>query len=362
MQKTVLYDEHIKAGGNMVDFAGWQLPVFYTSIKEEAVHVRQNIGLFDVSHMGEFFISGADAQKFVNYIITNNTIKKDDFSIVYTVMCDQQGYAIDDLLVYKFDNQNFLLIVNAVNIDKDLNWLEEQKSGFNIEINNRSDDYSLLAIQGPKSLDLLNEFFPGSVDDLKYYHFTESKFAHIDCLLSRTGYTGEKGFEIMVLNEQAVDMWRMISEKKDQYDLKYCGLGARDLLRIEAGFPLYGHELNEKINPYEANLGWVIKLDKENDFIGKEALKEYKDKQNRVRIGFIMEKSKIAREGSGLFNDKNEKVGFVTSGTYSFALAKSIGMGVIEKKYIDIEKLKINISEKIFNADISNLPFIPLKN
>ncbi len=362
MKRTPLYNEHKKAGAVLINFFDWELPVYYTSIKEESMAVRRSAGLFDVSHMGEIFITGNEATEFVNYIITNSTYNKENNSIVYTLMCNNKGFAVDDLLVYKFNKNNFLLLVNASNIDKDFKWIKEQKGIFDVLIEDKSQEYSLLALQGPSGIDLLNEFFSFNVDELQYYNFTESRFNNINCLLSRTGYTGEKGFELLIRNEYVKDIWNFINGKKKQYDLKFCGLGARDLLRIEAGFPLYGHELNEHINPIEAGLRWVIKFNKEKNFIGKGNLLEYKNNNSKKRIGFVMEKTKIAREGSKIINNEDKEIGLVTSGTFSFNLNKSIGMGIIEKKYIDIQKLKITINQKFFYANIVDFPFIPLKN
>ena len=346
----------------MIEFFGWELPVYYSSIKEEAMAIRQKVGLFDVSHMGEIFVTGEDAEEFINYIITNSTFQKEDHSIVYSLMCDKKGFAVDDLLVYKFNKKHFLLVVNASNADKDHKWLLENRKDFNIDIQNRSKEYALIAVQGPRSIELINGFFPIDVAALKYYWFAESTFNDNDCLISRTGYTGEQGFELLIHRDHAVRAWNALLDKGKNHGILPCGLGARDLLRIEVGFPLYGHELNEKINPIEANLGWVIKLDKECDFIGKENLKEFKEKLSRKRIGFIMDRSKIAREDSVIMDQEEHRIGSVTSGTFSFCLKRSIGMGIIEKKYIDIGKLKINIGEKIFTAEITHLPFVKIKN
>lgn len=358
MARTILYEKQLKENAKFVDFHGWELPIFYTSIKNETLGVRQSLGIFDVSHMGQVYIEGDDAEKFVNYLITNTTYKKENYSIVYALFCNTEGFIIDDLLVYKYNNNKFLLVINASNIDKDFNWIMKNVVGFNVIITNVSNEYSMLAIQGPKSINLLDEFFSDDLNKMKYYSFIETRFNDIACILSRTGYTGEIGFEIIVKNEVAGLIWDNLLKFKNKYNLFLCGLGSRDILRIEAGYPLYGQELSDTINPFESNLDWVVKLDHQIDFIGKRNLKDFKNNNNKSRIGFIMDLNKVARENSLIMDENENKIGIVTSGTFSFNLNKSIGMGIIEKKLVDIQKLKININGKFYTATINKLPFI----
>lgn len=358
MSKTALFEEHKKAGAKIVDFHGWEMPIYYTSIKEESLAVRNNIGIFDISHMGQIFIQGNESEKFVNYLISNSTLGKMYNSMVYTALCNDSGYILDDLVVYKFNENKFLMVVNASNIEKDYDWIKGRSLFFDVKVHNASDEYSMVAIQGPSSIKLLNEFFPSDVKIIKYYNFVESKFNEFPVILSRSGYTGEIGYEIIIKNEHAIILWNSLLEKKSEYQITLCGLGARDVLRVEAGFPLYGQELSERINPFETGLNWVVKFNKEVDFIGKERLKQHKDKNEKDRIGFIMELNKVARENSEICNENDEKIGFVTSGTFSFHLNQSIGMGLIEKKNVAIKKIKINIGDKFYMAEIKALPFI----
>ncbi|MDD5067773.1 MAG: glycine cleavage system aminomethyltransferase GcvT, partial [bacterium] len=358
MQRTSLYEMHKKAGAKLVDFHHWEMPIHYSSIKDEVLAVRNSAGIFDISHMGQVFIHGEDAEKFINYIITNTTFNKMYNSMVYTVMCNDKGGVIDDLVVYKFNENKFLCVVNAGNVDKDFRWMKENSSQFNVKLTNNSGDYSMLAVQGPNSIRLLNEFFPSDVNIIKYYNFVEANFGRHACILSRSGYTGETGYEIIVKNESARDIWQSLLDRQEDYGLVPCGLGARDVLRIEAGFPLYGQEISDSINPFESSLNWVVKLNKEADFIGRQRLKEIKDRNDKARIGFVMELNKVARENSEISGEEGGKIGYVTSGTFSFNLGKSIGMGLVQKKNVAIKKIKININDKFYWASIKELPFV----
>lgn len=354
--RTVLYEQHKKEHAKLVDFHGWEMPIHYTSIKEESLAVRKSAGLFDISHMGQIFIQGKDAERFVNYIVTNTTVNKNYNSMVYTVMCSDRGGILDDLVVYKFNEGKFLLVVNAGNIAKDHQWIRENSSQFDVKITNASAEHSMIAVQGPSSAKLLNEFFPSDVSIIRYYNFAEASFNGVPCVLSRSGYTGETGYEMIVKNEQAAGIWQALLEKGRKTGLVPCGLGARDVLRIEAGFPLYGQEISESIDPMESGLSWVVKLNKEADFIGKAKLKELKEKCGRARIGFIMELGKVARENSAIQDESGADIGRVTSGTFSFNLNRSIGMALVEKKNVAIKKIKINIQGKFYSAGVKELP------
>ncbi|MDK2806986.1 MAG: aminomethyltransferase, partial [Thermoanaerobacterium sp.] len=259
LKKTPLYDTHLKYGAKMIEFAGFSMPVQYESILKEHEAVRKNAGLFDVSHMGEIIIEGKDSEKFINYMLTNDITKISANQAMYSPMCYQNGTTVDDLLVYKFSNKKYMLVVNASNIDKDYNWIDENKNGYNIVVKNISNEISELALQGPKSQEILQKMTEYNLDDMKYYHFDKINLDGVDCLISRSGYTGEDGFEIFLKNDYAQPMWEKILAVGEEFGIKPAGLGARDTLRFEAGLPLYGNELSENITPLEAGLGSFVK-------------------------------------------------------------------------------------------------------
>ncbi len=354
IRKTVLFKAYSDSNAKIVNFHGWSLPVYFSSIKEETINTRRNISLFDASHMGEFIIEGPEAESFVNYIITNSTVNLPDYKIVYSPVCNNNGGIIDDLLVYKYNSNKFLLVVNASNIVKDWNWLLNHSKNYKVNLNDVSDEFSLIAVQGPQSVSLMKEFVRDA-DSLKYYTFIETKFKNIDIILSGTGYTGEKGFEILVNNSNAVEIWNTLLENGKKYKILPAGLGARDVLRIEAGYPLYGNDLSEDINPFEAGIGWTVKFNKE--FIGRESLESLRDNIKRKRFGIIMETNRVPRQDNEIFCNE-EKIGYITSGTYSFNLNKSIGMGFIDKNYLDKEKIDVRIHQKDYKGRLVTLPFI----
>ncbi len=357
--RTSLYNIHIESNAKVIDFHGWDMPVYYTSIKEESQAVRNYAGIFDVSHMGNIFISGTESEKFIDYLITNSISDKPDNKIVYSPICNENGGIVDDILVYKISKTEFLLIVNASNKDKDLNWIVKNSKNFDVTIDDKSNEYSLIAVQGQQSGNILNIFFDFDIEGMKYYTFQKTKFQNIDVILSRTGYTGDKGFEILVENKFSNKVWNEIISTDES--IKPCGLGARDVLRIEAGFPLYGQELSDTINPFDANLDRFVKMNKK-DFIGKKPLTFLKENHKNIRIGFIMSINKIARENCEIYTEDNkEKIGWVSSGTFSFLLNKSIGMGFIDKKYFDLKNISIKIGDRFYNAKIVPLPFLKLR-
>ncbi len=359
MKRTSLYETHKKLGAKLINFHNWEMPVYYTSIKEENLVVRNNVGIFDVSHMGNIFIKGSEAEKFIDYIITNSVSDKKENKVVYSPVCNERGFILDDILVYKFSKEKFLLIVNASNEKKDLNWFIKNSESFDIKIDDVSDKYSLIAVQGPESDFTLNKFFNFDVNSMKYYTFCETQFLNYNCIISRTGYTGEKGFEILIENKFATFVWEKILSNATT--ILPCGLGARDILRIEAGFPLYGQELTENINPFESNLARFVRLDKEN-FISKKSLEGISNNYRNIRIGFVMKLNKIAREGCEIYTpDENKKIGWVSSGTFSFYLNSSIGMGFIDKNFVDLKEIKIKINDKFYAANIQSLPFVKLR-
>ncbi|HQK53194.1 MAG TPA: glycine cleavage system aminomethyltransferase GcvT, partial [Sedimentibacter sp.] len=275
MKKTPLYEKHIQLKGKMIDFGGWSLPVEYTGIIPEHEAVRTKAGIFDVSHMGEITVKGEDSEKYLQMLLTNDISLLNNNQIAYTAMCYPHGGVVDDLLVYKYSNTDYLLVVNASNTEKDYQWMKENIFG-NTEILNVSENYAQLALQGPLAETILQKLTSKNLNEIEFYYFSDNvKVGNIEALVSRTGYTGEDGFELYFAYDKAEEMWDMILEAGKDEGLIPAGLGARDTLRFEASLPLYGHELDENITPLEAGLGFFVKLNKEN-FIGKEALAKQK--------------------------------------------------------------------------------------
>jgi aminomethyltransferase len=363
MKHTPLYNEHVKLKAKMVEFGGWKMPVLYTSVIDEHLAVRKNAGIFDVSHMGEFEFKGKDALECVQYLTTNDISKTNDNQAVYSLLCNEHGTLVDDIIVYKFNNEHILFVVNASNIDKDWAWVTSHKKG-NVELKNRSDDFALIAIQGPKAAEILQKISSAKISDIKTFHMAMSTVAEEpNCLLARTGYTGEDGFEIFSRPNAASKIWTTLLETGIPLGLKPAGLGARDTLRLEMKYSLYGHEINDKTNPLEAGLGWVVKLAKP-DFIGKSAIEKVKAEGiKRKCIGFQLIDPGIPREGYKIYlNDErrtvNNELGFVTSGTMSPSLSKPIGTGYVPVDYSKIgSKFFVDIRGKLRLAEVVETPF-----
>ena len=357
MKKTALYDTHVSLGAKMIEFAGWYLPVQYGGIIEEHENVRNNAGLFDVSHMGEIICEGQDAETFIQQLVTNDIKNMDIGKVRYTPMCYPNGGTVDDIMVYKFKNTSYMLVVNASNTDKDFNWMLDNIVG-DVKISNVSDEYAQLAIQGPKALNIIKKIIDLPLESMKRYSFLQDvDLAGSNCFLSRTGYTGEDGFEIYMNPCDAVKVWNAIMHAGKDENLVPAGLGARDTLRLEAALPLYGHELSEDITPLEAGLEKFIKFEKEN-FIGKEVLIGQKEKGvNRKLAGFEMMDRAVPRNGY-VVSSKDLKIGFVTSGNFSPTLKKNIGMALLKKEYCDIDtQIDVIIRNKAFKAKVVELPF-----
>jgi len=349
----------------MIDFGGWEMPVQYAGIKREHKAVRSRAGVFDISHMGEFFVSGDGALELLQYVTVNDVAKLTPGKAQYTVMCYEDGGIVDDLIVYMLDEQLYMLVVNAANIEKDYDWIEQHNS-FEADIENRSRATCLLAVQGPKSVEILQKLTETNLSDISFYTFETGKMAgYQNIILSATGYTGEKGFELYFDKNDAspVKIWNAIMTAGQSFDIQPCGLGARDTLRLEMGFALYGNDITKETNPLEARLGWLTKLDKQN-FIGKKALEEVKKKGiSRKLMGFTLEDRRaIPRKGYAIVDDQEREIGQVTSGTRSITLDKNIGMG-----YVPIEQAKpgkkiyIRIRNKIAEAKIVKPPFLAKK-
>ncbi len=345
----------------MVDFGGWDMPVQYPAgTIAEHLRTRTRSGLFDVSHMGEINVSGPDAIEFINRITSNDASKLIDGQAQYSALTTPEGTVIDDLLVYRFGAARFMLVVNAGTTDKDWDWIIAHRGDENVELKNVSTDYCQIALQGPDAVSILQQLTVTALPEIKYYHFTEGQVDGLEAIISRTGYTGEDGFEVYAHAAQAEQIWNRILEAgnygRDEGILP-CGLAARNTLRLEAGMALYGHEIDESTTLLEANLGWICKLNKD-DFIGREALAKQKDEGvTRRLIGFEVTERGIARDGQEVLVD-GERVGTVTSGSPAPYLQKNIGMGYVPVQFANEgQNIQIDVRGKLTGAQIVKLPF-----
>jgi len=357
MKKTPLYEKHIDFKGKVIDFGGWALPVEYQGILSEHEAVRTAAGLFDVSHMGEVSVKGPDAEKYIQKMVANDISTMTNFQIYYSPMCYPDGGVVDDLLVYKYNNEDYLIVINASNTDKDFQWFQDHLEG-NVEVSNMSPCYAELALQGPKSEVILQKLTSTNLDEIKFYHFKpEVKLQGISALVSRTGYTGEDGFEIYLDPKDAPAVWEKLLEAGKEEGLEPAGLGARDTLRFEACLPLYGQEIDKDITPLEAGLGVFVKLNKE-DFIGKEALVKQKESGiPRKLVGFEMIDRGIARSHYEV-EAGGEKIGFVTTGSFSPSLKKNVGLALIDTKYANEGgEIEVLVRNKKLKAKIIKKPF-----
>jgi aminomethyltransferase len=342
---------HIDLGAKMAPFAGFNMPLQYNSVKEEVLAVRNKIGVFDVSHMGEFFVEGPDAHAFVDYILTNDFSKAGDLKAVYSPLCRENGTVIDDLIAYKLSATKVLICVNASNIDKDWNWISSHTKGFDLKLTNQSEDFSLLAVQGPQTEEILRKLNILSHDDFSYYSILETEFQGQKLILARTGYTGEDGFEIFCPEQYATTLWELLMAE----NVAPCGLASRDVLRIEVGYPLYGHEIHDEVTPLDSALKWTVKFDKEK-FIGKTALEAYQRKHRLIKI--ILDKG-IPREGYELVLENDEVIGKVTSGTMSVTLGKGVALAHVNPdKFSKETELFVNIRNKKYKAHFTIKPFV----
>ena len=336
IKKTALYDAHKRYGGKLIEFAGWELPVQYEGIIPEHEAVRNTAGIFDVSHMGEVTVKGTEAFDFVQNLVTNDISVLNENQVIYTLMCYPDGGVVDDLLVYKYTNESFLLVINASNVEKDYSWMLDNCKNYNAELHNISGSVSEVAFQGPFAQEILQTLTTSNLDDIKFFHFKDKvNISGIECLVSRTGYTGEDGFEIYTSNESIEKIWDSILNAGKDKNIKPCGLGCRDTLRFEAALPLYGNEISKDISPLEAGLGFFVKLDK-NSFIGKEALvKQKSEGLKRKTVGFEMKDRGIPRHGYEVFAD-GRNIGFVTTGYFSPTLKKNIGLALVDANYSEL--------------------------
>ncbi|MGB2693154.1 MAG: glycine cleavage system aminomethyltransferase GcvT [Thermodesulfobacteriota bacterium] len=355
MKITSLNSIHKELGAKMVEFAGWQMPVQYEGIRQEHLAVRKSAGLFDVSHMGEIEVRGKDAIKFCQWVTTNDVNKVADFQAQYTLLCNNSGGVVDDVIIYKFSDEHFLFCVNASNSDKDFAWIKKEEDNFDVEVSDKSPEYSQIAIQGPDSKTILSKSIEQSLDNIKKFRFEVVNWKGYKMIVARTGYTGEEGFEIFLPWDGAPALWNSLMESGSEFEIKLCGLAARDTLRIEMGYSLYGHEIDEDINPLEAGLERYIKLDGD-DFIGKTELLQSLDAglKNKL-IGFELLERGIPREGYNIFKN-GTLLGNVTSGTLSPSLEKPIGLGYLNIKEDD-DRIQIQIRDTFRDAKIVNIPF-----
>lgn len=359
-QKTIFYDKHIEMGARMVEFGGWEMPVQYTSIIDEHKNVRKNAGLFDVSHMGQVFISGSQSLNFLQKIVPQDISKLADKKAVYCQLTMENGGLVDDLIIYKIADNNYLVIVNAANIEKDYNWFVSQNDGFDVKIDNKSDSYSMLALQGPAACKIIEKLGIATESQPPFFSIIETKIKDIPVFLARTGYTGEDGFEIIVQNSFALKLLDYVFEYGKEFELKPIGLGARDTLRLEAGLMLYGNDLTEETTPVEAGLKWSLPIDKAENYNGKAVItSQLKNGTDKKLIGFEMTQRAIARHEYEIFYN-GHKTGFVTSGGYSPTLDKNIGMGYVDTKdniKLDSE-IQVMVRNKLYNAKVVKLPFV----
>jgi len=349
---TPLFDWHAARGARLVDFAGWDMPVQYTSIVEEHATVRKEAGLFDISHMGRLSFGGPDALALVEQVFTNNAATLKDFQVRYGLICNDHGGIRDDVLVYRWP-YGYAMVVNASNRAKIVGWLEEHKGSRNVQIVDQTTMTCMVAVQGPKALAMCRGMTAVDLEKLPYYFAAATQYHGKNCVVSRTGYTGEDGLEFMVGTAQAVELWEDLLGRGG----KPCGLGARDTLRLEAAMPLYGHELNEDIDPLQAGLSWAVKLDK-GEFIGRAALLRLKeDKLRRQRVGLELAGKRIGREGAGLLHEGRE-IGKVTSGTFSPTLSTSLAMAYIDPAFTAPgSACQVDIRGKTEPARVVQLPF-----
>ena len=361
-KQTFLHDKHVALGARMVDFAGWDMPVQYSSIIEEHRTVREAVGLFDVSHMGEVIVYGEDALPYLNKLVPQDLTKLVDLKAVYCQLTNKQGGIIDDLIIYKLEDQKYLIIANASRIDEDLNWMVRNKCGFDVSIVNESHNYSLLAVQGPKACELIKKL---GVNELpSFFSIKRGELFNINLWISRTGYTGEDGVEIMVRNEFSEYLWDKLLDSGKEFGIKPIGLGARDTLRLEAALHLYGNDLDENTTPIEAGLAWSVCKNKIEDYNGKVRIEEQlKNGVEKKLIGLKMLDKSIARHGYEVFYN-NEKIGIVTSGGISPIRGDNIALAYI--KNLDNlavgSTIQVSIREKLHNAEIVKRPFVEKKN
>ncbi|MBU5675799.1 glycine cleavage system aminomethyltransferase GcvT [Alkaliphilus sp. MSJ-5] len=358
LRRTSLYEAHKRHGGKLVDYSGWEMSVQFEGLTAEHEAVRTAAGIFDVSHMGEIEVKGNQAEDFVQYLVTNDISVLEDNQILYTFMCYPDGGVVDDLLVYKFNNNHYYLVVNASNADKDYEWMKQNLGKYDAEIINISDDVSEIAIQGPKAQEILQELTDTDLSEIKFFYLKRDvNINGANCLVSRTGYTGEDGFEIYLDHKDADSLWEKLMEVGKDKGLRPAGLGARDTLRFEVALPLYGNEISQDISPLEAGLGFFVKLNK-TDFIGKDALVKQKEEGlKRKLVGFEMKENGVPRHGYEVMAD-GKVIGFVTTGYNSPSLKKNIGFALVDAEYAALgTPIEIKVRKRTLKAEVVGKKF-----
>jgi len=363
IRRTQLYEVH-KQSAKLTVFAGFEMPLWYKGVIPEHLAVRNNVGLFDISHMGRIIIQGPDSERFLNYVVTNDVSRLSPNSAQYSVMCNDRGGIIDDFIIYRLETDKFLFVSNAANREKDYKWLVENSKIFNVKIMEISDDVAMLSVQGPNAEKTLQKLSTEDLRKIERFKCAPTHMADVDVFLSRTGYTGEDGFEIFIWNsplsrpDNAVKLWNAILEAGKDFGIEPCGLGARDTLRLEAGMCLYGNDIDESTTPLEAALSFVVKLQKEN-FIGKKSLLKQKTEGiKRKRVGLLMMEQGIPRPKFEVFDDKGEKIGYVTSGTFSPLLKLGISMAYVKMSNAqEGNVVNVKIRGKMAKAKIVAFPF-----
>lgn len=360
MNKTALFDKHVSLGAKMVPFAGFDMPVQYSGVTEEHFAVREKAGIFDVSHMGQFFIEGPHAKDLLQYVCTNDVNALEDGKAQYTCLPNGNGGIIDDLIVYKMADEKYFVVVNASNIDKDWKHIQQYNEKFGAEMKNVSDDMSLLAIQGPKATEILQKLTDTYLAEIPYYHFAVGNVAGVsEVIISNTGYTGSGGFEIYFNNEYAGKLWDEIVSAGAEEGLIPCGLASRDTLRLEKGFCLYGNDIDDSTSPLEAGLGWITKLDK-GEFVDSKFLKEQKEAGIKKKlVGFEMQEKAIPRHDYPVVDAEGNEIGRVTSGTMSPMKKSGIGLAYVAKPHFKVgSEIYIQIRNKNIPAKVVKIPFV----
>ena len=362
-RRTQLYEVHKKTA-KMTIFANFEMPLWYKGVIPEHLAVRNSVGIFDISHMGRIIVKGEDAEHFLNYVITNDVSKLTPNSARYSVMCNENGGIIDDFVIYRLEEEKFMFVSNATNREKDYNWLVKNSQGFSVEIEEISDNVAMLAVQGPYAEKTLQPISTEDLSKIGRFKCGTTRIGDVEVFISRTGYTGEDGFEIFVWNspltkpDNAIKIWNNILEAGKTFEIEPCGLGARDTLRLEAGMCLYGNDIDENTTPLEAALSFVVKFQKDK-FIGKEALLKQKEEGiKRKRVGIQMIDPGIPRKGFEIYTNENDKIGYITSGTFSPLLKRGIGMGYIQLSQAQEGNLvNVKIRDRLAKGKIVKFPF-----
>ena len=358
VRTTPLNDTHLSLGAKMVEFAGFSMPILYTNLIEEHKAVRNALGMFDVSHMGEFFIEGPQAYDLLQWVTSNDVSTLENGRVQYTCLPNNQGGIVDDALLYRISDNKYMLVVNASNLEKDLNWINSNNT-FEAKVTDLSNEHALLAVQGPKATQVLQSLCEQNLDEIPYYHFEIGNFAGIEnVIISNTGYTGSGGFELYIQNKDAAALWDKVMQAGEPEGIMPCGLGCRDTLRLEKGFCLYGNDINDSTSPIEAGLGWITKFD--HPFINSEYhLKIKTDKPAKRLVGFELIDRGIPRQHYPIVDEDGNEIGEVTSGTMSPPLSKAIGMGYVKREFAKSEsEIFISVRGKQLKAQVCKLPFL----